>query len=62
MDRREDQVILVERRYARLSAALIGGVKGQFGQEPLTRSVAGGNLLKLIEISDTRCRIIVKSL
>ena len=50
MDRREDQIVLVEQRHARLIAGGIRRVERQLGQEALARRIAGGDLLELQQV------------
>ena len=50
MDRRQDQVVFIKQRYAGLIAGCIRRVEGQFGQKPLARRIAGGDLFELQQI------------
>ena len=62
MDGREDQIVLVEQRHAGLVAGGVRRIERQFGQEPLARRIAGGDLLELHEIGAARGRILVDAL
>ena len=50
MDRRQDQVILIEQRYTGLIAGCIRRVEGQFCQKPLARRIAGRDLFELKQV------------
>ncbi len=50
MDRREDQIILVEQRHAGLIAGGVRRIERQFGQEPLARRIARRDLLELQQV------------
>src|SRR5271165_1931301 len=56
MNGRQDQIVLVELRAAGFGAAGIGRVQRQLGQKTLAGDVAGGDLLKLVEVSGTGSR------
>src|SRR5271169_7079666 len=62
MNGRQDQIVLVELRAAGFGAAGIGRVQCQLSQKALAGGVAGGDLLKLVEVSGARRRIIVEAL
>lgn len=54
---------MVERmRYASLVAGGVQWIKGEFGEEALTRRIAGGDPLKLDEIGATRAGIFVDAI
>ena len=61
MDRRKDQIILVEHRHARLVACRVRRIEGDFRQEPLARGIAASNLLELYEIGASRGGILVNA-
>ena len=61
MDRREDQVVLVEQRDSRLVAGRIGRIERQLGEEALARGVAARNLFKLNQIGPTDFGILIDS-
>src|SRR5262249_14710442 len=50
MNRRKNQVILVEKKRSRLVACSVGRVECEFGEEALTRGVAASDLLELDEV------------
>src|SRR5262249_58483697 len=50
MNRRKNQVILVEKGRSRLVACSVGRVECEFGEEALTRGVAASDLLELDEV------------
>ena len=62
MDRRQDQIVLVEQRHAGLVAGGVGRIERQFGQEPLARGIAAGNLLELDQVGAARLGILVDAL
>ena len=62
VDRRQDQIVFVDWRPARLRTAGIRWVKGQFGQETLATGITEGDLLELVEVSGSGSRIIVKAI
>jgi hypothetical protein len=51
MDRRQDQIILVELGTAGVSAARIGRVERHLGEEAFAARVTHGDLFELVEIS-----------
>src|SRR5258706_15980401 len=59
MDRREDQVVLVEQRDSRLVAGRIGRIERQLGEEALARRIAARDLLKLDQIGASGLRVLV---
>ena len=62
MDRREDQIVLVEQRHAGLVAGGVGRIERQLGQEALARRIAGGDLLELEQIGAARLGVLVDAL
>jgi hypothetical protein len=62
MDRRQDQVVLVEVRYAGLGTRGVGRIEREFCQEALSRGIAGRYLLELDQIGTPRDRILVDAL
>ena len=62
MDRREDQIILVEKRRAGLVAGRVRRVERQFGEEALARRIARGDLFELQQIGSARAGILVDAL
>ena len=50
MDRRKDQIVLVEQRYSSLIAGGIRWVKRQLGKKPFARGIAGSDLFELDQI------------
>src|SRR6202023_125810 len=59
MDRREDQIILVEQRHACLVTRRIRRIERKFGQETLPRRIATRDLLELDQIGVTCTGILV---
>jgi hypothetical protein len=51
MDRREDQIILVQQRHARLIARGIRRIEREFGQKPLAGWIACRDLFELQQVS-----------
>ena len=51
MDGREDQIILVQQRHARLIAGGIRRIEREFGEEPLAGWIARRNLFELDKVS-----------
>jgi hypothetical protein len=51
MDRRQDQIILVEFRTAGFGAGRIGRVERQFGEKALAARVTRGDLFELVEVT-----------
>ena len=62
MDRRQDQIILVEQRHARLVAGRVGRIEGDLGQETLARWIAVCNLLQLYQIGASHDGILVNAI
>src|SRR3954454_3788511 len=51
MDRRQDEVVLVEQRQAGLVAGRVGRIQRELGQEAFARRISGSDLLELEQIS-----------
>jgi hypothetical protein len=62
VDRRQDQIVFVEQRPARLRATRIRRVEGQFGQETPATGIPEGDLLEVVEISRAGSGIIVEAI
>ena len=62
MDRRKDQIILVEQRHARLVARRVRRIERELRQEPLARGIAARDLLELQEIGAPHDGILVNAL
>ena len=62
VDRRQDQIVFVEQWPARLSAAGIRRVEGEFAQETLATGVPEGDLLELVEVAGSGSGIIVEAI
>ena len=62
MDRRKDQIILVEQRHARVVARRVRRIEREFRQEPLARGIAAGDLLELQEVGAPDGGILVNAL
>ena len=50
MDRRQDQIVLVEQRHAGLVAGGVGRIEREFGEEAFARRIAAGNLFELDQV------------
>ena len=59
MDRRKDQVVLVEQRDSCLVAGRVGRIERQLGEKAFARGVTGCDLLKLDEVGVTGLGILV---
>ena len=62
MDRRQDQIILVEMRRTGLVAGGVRRIKCQIGEKTLARRIAGRDLLELQEVSAAGGRVLVQAL
>src|SRR6266511_863073 len=59
MDRRQDQVVLVEQRRTGQVAGGGGGIEGQLGQQPRAARESPGQALELLEIAEPGVRALV---
>jgi hypothetical protein len=59
VNRRQDQIVLVEQRHAGLVAGRVGRIQRELGQEALARRISGSNLLKLQQVSLTGLGILM---
>jgi hypothetical protein len=50
MDRRQDQIVLVEQRHAGLVAGGVGRIEREFGEEAFARWIAAGDLFELDQV------------
>src|SRR6516164_11115589 len=60
MDRRQDQIILIELGATGVRAACIGRFKRQLGEKAFTAGMSDRDLLQLFEIAGTCARVLVK--
>ena len=61
MDRRQDQIILVEQRRAGLIAGGVRRVERQFGEEALARGIARRDLFELQQVGEARGGVVVNA-
>ena len=62
MDRRQDQVVVVQRRRSRLGAGGVRRIERELGQEALARDVGGSDRRELREVAGARRRVVVEAL
>jgi hypothetical protein len=61
MDRRQDEVVLVEQRHTGLVAGGVRRIQRQFGQKPLAGWIAARDLFKLDEVGAPRLGVLVNA-
>jgi hypothetical protein len=62
VDRRQDQVILVQERHARLIAGGVRRIEREFGEETFPAGIAAGDLFELDQIGPPRFRILMDAI
>src|SRR5437660_10294012 len=62
MDGRQDEVVLVQQRHARLIAGRIRWIQGEFGEKAFTRRIPTSYLLELDEIGAANLGVFVDAL
>src|SRR5215471_16467928 len=62
MDRRKNEVVLVEMRRHRLGAGGLRRIEGQLAEKASSGRVSPGNLLELVEVAGTRTDMVVQAI